>query len=484
MRLFEDYACCICRQREASYYCESCFLTFCSSCTKRKSVNYSACEKCGSAHYFDAKSGPPSVCTMCGHESFRLGVRKLVVCPRCLSENVVDLVRKREEQTARLNAITRSLLSASSLMLNVINSASKAKARLLNLRKKGFLHNPQLEEDVLGVYEALSALKVKALSKAERIMSSAASRAALLIREWSPRSIREIEACFEQVEGALRDYRQLVEEECRCLEERLREISSVLDYLDFHRELFEEREQLLAMEASEKPVCALPHVKYVGSSYLPSNKGTGVLFLTTERVVFLKKEGVLRHSFKKYFSLPLAEVELNVKRGLRGYFTLKTDKGTVRFTAPRQVLENVEAYFTLAKNFQANSQLDRSLTLKLESTAIGLSDFRRAIASLIDSTLKMGEEGARSTATPKQRPPPIARPCPRPINRPASPSTGDQEALMNLEKKKYAVEQNLKRLKELWDEGEIPLEEYLKMSRRLESDLYELNVKIQKLKNG
>ena len=481
MRLLEEYACSICGQREAGYYCNSYSITFCPSCAKRINVGYYVCERCGSAQYFDAKSGLPDVCGICGHESFRMGVRRLVVCPRCSSEKVVDLAKKREEQSARLSSITKSLISVSSLMLNVANSASKAKSRLLNLRKMGFLHNPHLEEDVLGVYEALSALKVKAISMAERIINGVAFKAAFLIREWSPRNIREIEVCFEQIEGALKSYRQLVEEECKGLEERLKDISSVLDYIDFHRKFFEEHKKLLAIEASEKPVCALPHVKYVGSSYLSSDKGRGILFLTTERIIFLKKEGILRRSFKKHFSLLLNGVELKVKRGLRNSFMLKTDKGMVYFTAPRHVLENVEAYFMLAKNFSANSQSDRSLILKLESTTMGLSDFKRSIVFLIDSALKMGEEGARSTATPRQ-PPPTARPPPPPPRRPAS-LPRHHDALISLEKKKYAVEQNLKRLKELWDEGEISLEEYLKMSRKLESDLYELKTKIQELKN-
>ncbi|MBS7288790.1 MAG: hypothetical protein KIH01_08655 [Candidatus Freyarchaeota archaeon] len=476
MRLLEEYVCPLCRQREAVYYCGSCFLTFCSSCAKRRNAKYSICEKCGAVYYPDGEADPLDSCLSCGHDSFRVGVKKLVVCPRCMSEDVVDLARKREEQAARLRAVTSSLLSSSSLILNLINFASKAKSRLLDLRKKKFLHIPRLEEDILGVYEAISALKLKALSKAEIMVSGLVSRAASLVREWSPLRVKEIEMYFEQLEGALRDYRQLVEKECKSLEEKLGEISSILDYLEFHKKLFEEFRWLLDMEESEKPVCALPRVKYVGSSYLTSSKGVGTLFLTTKKVVFLKREGVVRRSFKKHFFLPLSEVELEVRRGLRRSFTLKTGKGTVSFTAPPQVLESVEDYFALAKNFDENSQSDRSLILKLEGATVGLSDFRRTIASLMESTLKFSEGSDKKAATPRQSHSPL--PPPRP--RPPLPPAARQEKLLELEKKKFSIKRNIMTLKELWDKGEVSLEDYLKMLRRLEGELYEVDVAIRK----
>lgn len=484
MRLLEEYLCPLCREREASYYCESCFLAFCSSCSKRKVVQYAVCEKCGEVHLLD-KPGRAEPCSICGHDRLRLGVRKLSVCPRCLSESVSDLNRKREEHAAKLREVARALLSASSAMLDVVSSVSKAKSRLLALRRSGFLHDPNLEGEVLGLYESVSALKLKAISKAEVITGSLVSRVASLLREWSPLRIREIEACFGQIEGALREYRQLVEEECRALEDRLKQLSTSLDHLEFHRRLFEEFKWLLDVGEKEKPVCAIPRVKYAGSSYLASDKGEGILFLTTERLVFLKREGLLRRSYKKHFSVALDEVEeVRVRRRLRRSFTVKTSKGTVSFRAPPHVLENVEAYFALAKNFGENSQSDRSLTLKLEGAAVGLSDFRRAVASLMESALKSNEGGRKSQdagAQPPQPPPPPPQRRPTP---PPPPPTVDQESLLELEKKRFAVEQSLKRLKELWERGEVSLEEYLKFSRRLEGDLYEINVKIESLKGA
>ncbi|MEM1764098.1 MAG: hypothetical protein QW526_10005, partial [Candidatus Jordarchaeales archaeon] len=139
MRLLEEHLCPLCREREASYYCESCFLMFCSSCSKKKLVQYAVCERCGEVHLLDGRSSRADSCFICGHDRMRLGVRKLSVCPRCLSESVSDLNKKKEEHAAKLREVARALLSASSAMLNVVNSTSKAKSRLLALRRSGFL---------------------------------------------------------------------------------------------------------------------------------------------------------------------------------------------------------------------------------------------------------------------------------------------------------------------------------------------------------
>ncbi len=477
MRLLEEYVCPLCRQSEVAYYCESCSAMFCSSCAKKKGVEYCICETCGAIFYLDGKSDPPAVCGSCKSDFFRKGIRKMIVCPRCLSANVIDLVTKKEGQTARLSSIVHRLLSVVPLMLGAINSVSKLKTRLLSIRRSGLLHNPSLEEEILGLYEGISAVKIKAITKAEAITGGLVSKIASLIREWSPSKIREVEVYFEQLEGALKEYLYLVESECKRIEEKIKEVAAALDALDFHRRFFDEFRWILDLEDHEKPVGALPNVKYTGSTYLTSNKGTGIIFLTTERIIFLKREGLVRRSFKKQFSLSLNDVELNVRKGIVGRsFTLKTSKGLISFTAPSQILDEVKAYYMLAKKFNEYSLTNNSLTAKLEGTSVGLNDFRKTIASLVSNALKAEE---RRTPAPPRPPPPARRlHPPRRLTRPEK----NMALLADLEKKRFTLEQRLKKLEELRANGEISMQDYVKLWGKIQGDLKDLDEEIRRIR--
>ena len=208
----------------------------------------------------------------------------------------------------------------------------------------GNLKGADLEEAIINSYVSFSSLKLKALSRVERIVSGLASSIINLFREWSPLKIKEIDAYLDQVSGAVEEYKGFVKDECQSIISKIREVSAVIEYLEFHHNFFERFKSILDLKDHERPVCVIPEVKYTGSDFLSSDKGEGLLFFTSERAIFIRREGLLKKMFKRQFSFPLNDVELLVKRGLRRAFILKTGKGKVCFTSSRHVIEKIESY--------------------------------------------------------------------------------------------------------------------------------------------
>ena len=487
MRLLNDHVCPICGNEEVSYYCESCSSLFCTSCVKVLKTNYAVCDTCGTIYHLDPPLNKPFFCKSCKGTVFRVGVKRSLLCPQCGSNNVVSVLRKKELQLSRVKGLGSDFLDVSPFMMNVLNALSKIKARLLKLRRNGFLHHPDLEEAIINSYASFSSLKLKALSRVERIVSGLASSIINLFREWSPLKIKEIDAYLDQVSGAVEEYKGFVKDECQSIISKIREVSAVIDYLEFHHNFFERFKSILDLKDHERPVCVIPEVKYTGSDFLSSDKGEGLLFFTSERAIFIRREGLLKKMFKRQFSFPLNDVELLVKRGLRRAFILKTGKGKVCFTSSRHVIEKIESYFELAKNFKSLSLADDTLTKRLESMSVGLNDFKRKITSLMHSLLnpkKAESEHSQQVPSHLNIPFPPSLPPPRPscsVIPPYRNENDRRKELLLLEKERFAVEQNLKKLEELWDKGEISLEDYFKLSRKFKGELYELNAKIQEL---
>nr|MDO8076610.1 hypothetical protein [Candidatus Freyarchaeota archaeon] len=492
MITLERSKCTFCNEAEAAYYCEECKASFCLRCALEKKEEYSLCGSCGSIEIRQVKDKNSKIvqkCQNCGSTNVRIGLKKWKMCPNCNSTLVKSILDKRLELKKAFSKHVGELIYGYELLKDFLRRLRDTRKRLIFLRHRGYLHYPKMEEIIASLFQEIISIKRKVEARAQQVLNVIHAQLVDFSHpdNWSPRDFPQIQTSIERITADINEYKKYVKELLSLPEKNLETVTSTVKLLSSHWKLFEEHREKVDLDIGEKPVAAIPGVKYVGSSFLNLEKCNGVLLFTDKRLIFVREKGLLNKSYIKHFEFPIRAFRCGVEGSLRKRIVFNSPQGDLKFSAPKNTLEAVERYAELARNFDQNSVKDKNLTRRLESLDVALTDLKRDLNSKIQSVFKprVREPSLETVSTTHSSlvgkvPPMRANGLPR-HQRVQISRDELQRKILLLKKEKFSIEQLLKKVERLWQSGDISVEEYLKRLKNLNGELYMIDQKLKEL---
>lgn len=490
---FERFKCPFCREKEVAYYCEECKNSFCSKCAQERKEEYFFCGSCGSREIsLEENKNLKRGCQDCGSIYIRKGIKKWKLCPNCNSSLVKTIPEKALELKNSINESVNALLYGYELLKNFSRKLKETRSKLVFLRHRGYIHYPKMEETLLFLFQEVIPIKRKVEARAQQVLNVVQAQ---LIdfsnpENWSPHNFPQIQTAIDRISADINEYKTYSKELLALPEKDLDSINSTIKLLNHHLKLFEEHREKINLDIGEKPVAAIPGVKYVGSSFLSLDSSNGILLFTDKRLIFLREKGMLHKSYLKHFEFPLKLLQIGKEGTIRKKVFFESLQGDLKFTAPKNILEAIPKYAELAKNFDKNSLKDKNQTTKLESQEIILDDLKKELTRKIRSIFAPRIKEPIPEPTTK---PPIPKETIRTFQRyPERPITYDnfhtpqvaewrKKEIAYWKSKKYSNEQLLKKVEELWHRAEISAEEYFKRIKSIKEELYLINMKLEEL---
>ncbi|WXG41222.1 MAG: hypothetical protein WED07_10725 [Candidatus Freyarchaeum deiterrae] len=488
----ERFKCIFCGNSEVAYYCEECKRSFCISCAKEKKEEYFFCGSCGSKEInLEENKNSKKGCQDCGSIYIRKGTKKWKLCPNCNSSIVKSIQDKATELQKIINENVNALIYGHELLKDFSRRLKETRSKLVFLRHRGYFHYPQMEETVIFLFQEIVPIKKKVEARAQQVLNVVKSQ---LIDfsypdNWSPHNFPQIQTAIDRISADVEEYKTYVKELLALPEKNLESVTSTVKLLNHHFNFFEEHREKIDLEISERPVAAIPGVKYVGSSFLSLDTANGILLFTDKRLIFIREKGMRNKSYLKHFEFPLKAFQIGKEGSIRKKVFFESLQGDLKFTAPQNILEAIEKYTELAKNFDKNSINEKNQT-KLEGLEIILDDLKKELNKKIQSIFTPRVKDSSQELTPKLINPDLAN---RPIQRAKGrlpvynnfqdPSMDElrNKEISHWQSKKFSDEQLLKKNDELWKRGEIPAEDYFKRIKTIHEELYLIDKKLKEL---
>lgn len=490
----ERFMCPFCREAEVAYYCEECKNSFCSKCAREKKEEYLFCGSCGSKEINpEENKNSKKGCQDCGSIYIRKGIKKWKLCPNCNSSMVKTIPDKANELQKAFNESINALIYGYELLKDFSRRLKETRSKLVFLRRRGYVHYPKMEETLVFLFQEIVSIKKKVEARAQQVMNVALAQTIDFSypENWNPRNFPQIQTAIDRITADIHEYKTYAKELLTLPEKNLDSVNSTIKLLNFHLKLFEEHREKINLEISEKPVSAIPRVKYVGSTFLSLDSSTGILLFTDKRLIFLREKGMLNKSYLKHFEFPLKSLQIGKQGSIRKKILFESQQGDIKFSAPKNTLEAIEKYAELAKTFDKNSLKDKNQTTKLENLEITLDDLKKELTKKIQHIYAPRIKEPTQELTPKHPTPSetikvFQRPPDRRVVYPNNFQTPSVEEWRKKEisywkGKKYSNEQLLKKVEELWHRAEISAEEYFKRIKSINEELYLINKKLDEL---
>ncbi|MHA2377908.1 MAG: hypothetical protein ACXADO_04980 [Candidatus Thorarchaeota archaeon] len=368
----------------------------CSECLEPRSSEYQVCKDCHSSIGRSDAREKIEVCPECESENISKGRRTEDMCPRCHSGRIVLLEEKRRNLAQELRHSIMNIQYGHTKLRDFANRLDSAKRILVSLRMANFLHYHWLEEKIESIQEDLPAIKNRIGNQAEIVARRMAAETTGLIdyNRWTPEQFPFIEGVTNRVSEISNHYKQNVNDALEEVKPRLKDVSTQLEGLSYHRTEFKDFYEHVELSVNELPVCALPEIKVVGSNFLKNDKAEGTLFITNKRLIFIAETGRLRKKTEVVFDFPLVYLkEIEEVGRLTKKLVLRLKQGNLRISCNEETKKVLPDYLEIARRFEKYMQTDMQRVRKIEQKSVSISDVRLKIEGLVYTLLSGSSEG-------------------------------------------------------------------------------------------
>jgi len=225
----------------------------------------------------------------------------------------------------------------------------------------------------------------------------------------------------------------------------------------------------------ENPIYVIPDAKFLGLTRTQTPKGEGILFLTSKRLIFLSKKGLVKKRLYKLLEIPLNTINgVEIRGRLKKRIVMRCNGEDLIFSFPVKMLSLVKDYINVALNFESYSLRDTGIVSKVANLTLETSDLKIKIENILKKISKTEESRTiipKVTMVRKESYSPITS-----VNR-------FKMELYDLEREKYEIEESLKELKRRFESGMISVENYFKYYRSWIGRLYAIEKRISELKD-
>ncbi len=476
--------CTFCSEKSAIYYCEECNLSFCEDCGYSDKRLVHECGQCKSPNIEirqrNSVNGEIFICKVCG--SLDIEVRLVIhrSCSGCRSSRIVPIAKKRLELIKQIRDVVTGFKFGYQELKTFLRDFRAVRQKTLALRAVGYLHDPVIEQTLLTTYETIK-------SVSDEILERATQEIDLLRLElgkycdfsnWQASDFPQIELLIKQIYDDVIKYQTYVR---KILAQPKREyglVQSKLNVIRYYKSIYDEYTEHLNLFPGELPVCAFKEIKFSKSTIHGLKKGKGILFLTDQRLIFIRKTGLIKKRIHRIFNFSFNHIlDVSIVGRFFKKLTFILDQGNIWFSAPKRMKEAILDYLKISVNFGNYRINDGKMLNTLDQIQLSTKHLEKQIDRKIVQLM------TGNSVIIKNKPVSHHIGINHVLEN-ESPLMNTNRMIVKLQSEKFSIEQTIQNLERKFRAGGINPVTYISQFRRLQSELFIIEKKIDSLDAG
>jgi len=360
--------------------------------------------------------------------------------------------------------------------------------RVRELRLGGFMHDPEVEKQLLSLMTTeLSSVNERILFRARGVVERhRASKTRFMYPEqWTSADFPLLAGLIEGIHQDVADYENYVRELVGELDAKLTTIDERITRIEGWHKLFGEEAGVLCLAEDERPV-AVVNPMTLDKTTASEGVDNGILFVTTQRLLFVGRKGFLSKELRLVHAAPLQAVTGVATEGrLRKRLLIQLQDDVLKVHGPSRVLQEIPEALTLATSFPQQSLVTTSGSMRVLNLKVDMTAFRNELDNLISLAIAPDETlRERTFDMDRHLAHPDAYPRSERLESAPSPDRMETNPLFQLEQQRYSLQATMQLLKRQFEEGKINDESFFKQYRSLTRDVYLVESRIRKLTGG
>ncbi|MDO8124157.1 MAG: PH domain-containing protein [Candidatus Hermodarchaeota archaeon] len=472
-----------CHINMAERYCRECGQVFCLPCSRQDLSEFFTCPRCGPDNIEDQED--EVICTEC-EEPAQRATRRVYLCPNCGSEEIIPIHNMRQDLVGRFRTTYYRLRTGHELLSGFAARLRILRWRVRELRTASFLHDPEVEKELLELMKSeLPSVQERTLFRARNVVERhRASKYRFMNPErWTITEFPLLAGLIDAIQEDVSDYQAYCRDLVNGLDVKLATIEARLTQVAEWHKIFNDHIEYLPVLENERPVAALQPVN-LNKTETSEGMGNGILFVTTQRLIFLGRKGFFTKETRVVHTIPLGKISgVTLQGRIRRRVHIEIDEEEFKIGGASKVLEAIPDAITLASSFNEHSLVTTSGSLRVLNLKVDVSSLRDELDTLINyavSPEEMDETGAPDGSRPYPYPdgyyPYYSR------TRGAHSDELERDPLFQLEQQKFSIESTIELLKRQSKEGKLSDENFYKQYRSLTEELFLIEAKIEDLR--
>jgi len=468
--------------RNAIYYCEDCNSSFCDGCGYCEKRTLHLCVQCKSSNIEcrqnNSVNGELFVCKDCGSLNIESNLEIHRSCPSCRSSRIIPIVKKRLLLTRQLRDVLNGFKFGYQELKGFLREFRVLRQKTLGLRAVGYLHDPVIEQTLISIYETIKSVSNEILERAtqeidlfriqmEKFYNSA---------NWSAVDFPQIELLINQIKEDIAGYQTFVRKMLAQPNKEQGLVKAKLNVIRYYKSIYDEYSEYINLVPGELPVCAFRDIKFSKSTLQGLKNGKGILFLTDQRMIFIRKSGIIRKRYQRIFNFNFTHIlDVSITGRLFKKLNFILDQGNLHFSTTRKMMEAILDYLNISVNFGKYRINDEKMLNTLDQIQLSTKNLEKQIDKKIVQLI-------------------AGHPQEVFVELPIQPSLGSRSnnelefdyqisqpnrMILKLQMDQYSIEQTIQNLEQKFKIGGISADIYIKQFRNLQSELFLIEKKIQ-----
>ena len=468
--------------RNAIYYCEDCNLSFCEDCGYREKRILHICSQCKGSNIecrqHNSGNEELFVCKDCGSLSIETNLEIHRSCPSCRSSKVIPIVKKRLLLTRQLRDVLNGFKFGYQELENFLKEFRVLRQKTLGLRAVGYLHDPVIEQTLISIYETIKSVSNEILERATQEIDLFGIQMEKFYNcsNWSAADFPQIELIIKQIEEDIAEYQAFVKKMLSQPNKEKGLVKAKLNVIRYYKSIYDEYTEYLNLVPGELPVCAFRDIRFSKSTLQGLKKGKGILFLTDQRMIFIRKLGVIRKRIQRIFNFNFTHIlDVSITGRLFKKLNFILDQGNLHFSTTRRMMEAILDYLNISVNFGKYRINDEKMLNTLDQIQLSTKSLEKQIDKKIVQ-LMAGHPQEPLMELPIQH---------GFISRSNNELEFDYQIsqpnrmILKLQMDQYSIEQTIQSLEQKFQTGGISADIYIKQFRNLQSELFVIEKKMQ-----
>lgn len=423
-------------------------------------------------------NGEIYICNDCGSLNIEIKLEIQRSCPGCRLSSIIPIAKKRLQLIKRVRDVVSGFKTGYEELKTFLREYRAIRQKTLALRAVGYLHDPIIEQTLLSIYETIKSVSDDILERATQEMDLVRIQLGKYCdsASWRSSDFPQLEMLIKQIQEDVIKYQLNVRKILAQPKKEQGLVKSKLKVIKYYKSIYDEYNDYLNLFPGELPVCAFKEITFCKSTIQGLRKGTGLLFLTDQRLIFIRKTGFIKKSVQRLFNFSFNHF-LDVSFEGRLFKKLKfiLDQGNIWFSASNRTMEAIKEYLNISVNFGKYRINDNKVLNTLDQIQISTRHLEREIDRKIVQLLS----GPSDKLISDQRFEPPSATIHFSAGEAKDPNGNLNRMLFKLQSDKFSIEQSISNLERKFRTGTINPGLYITQFRRLQSELFTIEKELE-----
>ena len=379
------------RNVKLAYYCEDCGTSCCSDCLHEEKIKTFVCQECNSKNILAPESGNKSSCKDCGAQNIASSSQILKSCPKCHSNQVINIYEKKEDLEKSFLDLIKNSRSFITPLRDLLGSLYQLKQKVIDARAPPVrcFHYPTMELDLLALFKLFIYAKENLIEKIRNFIQHLALNKEYFFDIYTQQNsnIKIIEDILENLTRSYNSIRDFIDNNVKTISTSIETLSKNLNFIDKITFYFINYLKFLNLADKEKPVYAIYAKLSNGLNTQDKyKKDKGILFITNFDLSFVHEHGKRKKKQEGIFKAPVKDLtKVQIRGKIFKKLYIEFPYGRYEFSLPPHSISRVLDYILLARSFDETIVYDTEAAIKLFNIEVDLSDITNFIEEAINS---------------------------------------------------------------------------------------------------